>query len=231
MRNRRSRTRGGAVIEFAMLAPLWISMLLGTMWIGTAAVRGLQVQQAARDLASMYSRAVDFSQAPGTNANEMLTAVTAQLGALSGTGPVTVIFSNLTYVGNSVCALAGIGYGIAGNGTPGNTGTHTASSCKNYGQYVFTQRYTQGNVSARSSNFGTPTAGDFDANNSYKVDSPVTYVSDVGDVSSFNLIPAPREDGTDGYQSGQPIYMVEVCYKGASQVGFTSGASYAYAIF
>jgi hypothetical protein len=40
-------------------------------------------------------------------------------------------------------------------------------------------------------------------------------------VSSFNLLPKPKEDGTDGYQSGQPIYVVEAFF----------GGTYAFAVF
>ena len=218
------------MVEFALLTPIWISLLLGTMWLGTAMVRELQVQQAARDLASMFCRAVDFSTGSGTSGNEILTDITQQLGTVTSTGTGVVIFSTLTYVGNSVCALAGSSYGTAGNGTPSNTGTHT-SSCTNYGKFVFTQRYTQGNTNLRSSGFGSPLSADLDSSNMYKIDSVVTYVTHAGDVSTFNLLPAPKEDGTDGYQSGQPIYLVEVFFSGGGQVGYNIGGTYAYAVF
>jgi hypothetical protein len=56
-------------------------------------------------------------------------------------------------------------------------------------------------------------------------------VTHAGDVSTFNLLPAPKEDGTDGYQSGQPIYLVEVFFSGGGKVGYNIGGTYAYAVF
>ena len=47
----------------------------------------------------------------------------------------------------------------------------------------------------------------------------------------FNLLPVPQENGTDGYQSGQLVYVVEVLFTGAGQVGYTQGRNYAYAVF
>jgi Flp pilus assembly protein TadG len=231
MRNRKRTNRGGAVIEFALICPFWVALLLGTMWIGTAMVKGLQVQQAARDLASMFSRSVDFSSASGTS-NEMLTDITQQLGTVTATGNGVVIFSTLTYVGNSVCAAAGSSYGVAGNGTPSDTGSHTGS-CTNYGKFVFTQQYTQGNTSLRGSNWGSPLAADLDSSNSYRIDSAVTYVTHSGDATNpaFTLIPSPKEDGTDGYQSGQPVSVVEVFFNTGAKAGYITGANYAYAIF
>lgn len=234
MRNRKTRCRGGAVIEFALLAPIWLSMLLGTLFLGTATVRGLQVQQAARDLASMYSRGVDFSTASGTPGYEMLQDVTGQLTTLGG-GHLVTIFSTITYIGNSMCALGAPPLGTAGNGTPGNPGTHQAGNCKNYGSFVFTQRYTQGTPALRSSDFGTPNVADYDTNTNnpptYKILTMNDELKNTADQSTFNLIPAPQEEGSDGYQAGSPIYIVEVFYSGVAQAGYTTGASYAYAIF
>jgi Flp pilus assembly protein TadG len=228
MRNRHTN-RGGAMIEFIFITPVWVSLLLGTMWIGSAMVRGLQVTQVARDAASMFCRGVDFSASTG-NANDTLTKLTQELGTITSSGTGVVIFSVLTYVGNGVCAQLGSTYGTAGNNTPGNTGSHTGS-CTNYGKFVFTQRYTVGNSGLRTSNFGAPATADPDSNNYYKI-TTLNYVTHTTDVSTFNLLPAPHEDGTDGYQSGQSIYLVEAYFPVAGgQPGYTQGGTYAYAVF
>ena len=44
-----------------MLIPIWLPLLVGTLWIGSSMVRDQQVTQMARDLASMYSRGADFT--------------------------------------------------------------------------------------------------------------------------------------------------------------------------
>ena len=208
-------------MEFALLVPVIVPLILGTMWIGSTMVRGQQVTQMARDLASMYSRGVNFSSTGGSTSSTILTDITQQLGALTASGTGVVIFSTLTYVGNSVCASAGSTYGSL------SPLSHTAK-CTNYGKFVFTQQYTQGNTTLRTSNFGTAPAADMDSNFNVAV---TTYVTDAKDVSTFNLLPAPQENGTDGYQSGQPVYVVEVMFTGSGQAGYTQGSNYAYAVF
>ena len=150
--------------------------------------------------------------------------MTQELGPLTATGPGVVIFSTLTYVGDSVCAAAGPAY--HDSATP----PHHTASCTNYSKFVFTQRYIVGNTSLRSSNFGTPAAADLDSTKQYTI--PISkYIIHSTDVSTFNLLPAPLEDGTDGYQSGQPVYLVEVFFAGTGQAGYTQGGSYAFAVF
>ena len=215
------------MLEFTLLIPVWLPLLLGTLWIGSAMVRGLQVTQVARDLASMFCRAVDFSATgAGTASNDILPKLTQELGTVTSTGTGVVIFSTLAYVGNSVCAMAGPAY--HDNSTPPQ---HTAA-CTNYGKFVFTQRYTVGNTSLRSSSFGAPATADLDSTKQYNI-TIVNYVTHTADVATFNLLPNPLENtpNTDGYQSGQPVYLVEVFFSGTGQVGYTQGGSYAYAIF
>lgn len=224
MRNRKRINRGGAMLEFTLMIPVWLPMLLGTMWIGSAMVRGLQVTQVARDLASMFCRAVDFSATgAGSAQNDILPKLTQELGTVTSTGTGVVIFSTLTYVGNSVCAMAGPTY------YDSVAKVHKAA-CTNYGKFVFTQRYTVGNTSLRSSTFGAP--ADPDPNKQFNI-TIVNYVTHTADVATFNLLPNPLENtpNTDGYQSGQPVYLVEVFFSGTGQVGYTQGGSYAYAIF
>ncbi len=98
------------MLEFCLLTPVWLPLLLGTMWIGSAMIRGLQVTQVARDAASMFCRGVDFSTGAGSDSNAILTKVTQELGTVTTSGTGVVIFSTLTYVGNSVCASAGTAY-------------------------------------------------------------------------------------------------------------------------
>jgi Flp pilus assembly protein TadG len=219
VRNR--KRRGGAMMEFTILVPVWLSLLLGTLWIGSAMIGGQQTMQMARDLASLYSRGVNFSSAGGASASSTLTNITQQLGTMTSTGTAVAIFSTLTYVGNSVCASAGSTYGSS------SPPSHTAS-CSNYGKYVFTQQYKQGNTSLLTSKFGTPPSADMDANYNVTLTNQVT---DSGDRSTFSLLPAPAEAGQDGYQSGQPIYLVEIFFTGSGQMGYTQGSNYAYAVF
>jgi Flp pilus assembly protein TadG len=216
--------RGGSMLEFALISPVWLSLLLGTLWYGTAMIQALQVTQLARDAASMFCRGVDFSTGSGTSSGEILSMVSQELGSMTSTGKGVVIFSTITYVGNSVCTAAGSAY--HDSSVPP---VHTPA-CTNYGKFVFTQRYVVGNTSLRSSNYGSPAAADLDSTKQYTI--PITkYVTHAADVTTFNLLPTPAEDGTDGYQSGQPAYLVEVYFAGKGQAGFNQGGTYAFALF
>jgi hypothetical protein len=193
MRNRKPNNWGGSMVEFTMLIPIWLPLLIGTQWLGSSMVRGQQTIQMARDLASMYSRGVNFSTVGSTASNATLNQITQQLGALTANGTGRVIFSTITWVGNALCP---------------------AHNCTNYHHFVFTQQYTQGNTGLVTSNFGTPT-GTTDASLNL-----TDYVTNANDQSSFNLItPVPAETGSDGYQAGQPIYVVEVYFQSTGLAG------------
>jgi hypothetical protein len=208
MRNRQRTNHGGSMVEFSILVPVWLPLLIGTMWLGSGMIRGQQTTQMARDLGSMYSRGTDFSA--GGTSNTMLQQITSQLGGMPAGGDGVAIFSTLTYVGKGLCP---------------------AMNCTNYQKFVFTQQYTEGNASLLTSNFGAPTSTKDAAGNLLAAD----YISNAGDESTYltnsGLIPKPLENGQDGYQAGSPIYVVEVYFSGTSLAGFTSGGNYAYAIF
>jgi Flp pilus assembly protein TadG len=221
MRSPNRKNRGAAMLEFALLIPVWVPLLLGTLWIGSAMIQGQQVTQMTRDLASMYSRGVNFSSGGGSTSSTTLTDITSQVGTVTSTGTGVVYFSTIVYVGNSVCASGGATYGSL------SPLSHTAA-CTNYGKFVFTQQYSAGNTGLRSSNLGTAPAADLDAN--YNV-ATTTYLTDTSDRATFNLLPAPQENGADGFQSGQPAYVVESYFSGPGQKGYAQGGTYAYAVF
>ncbi|MGA3260059.1 MAG: TadE family protein [Bryobacteraceae bacterium] len=225
MRNRKPTIRGGSMVEFSMLIPIWLPLLVGTLWIGSSMVRDQQVTQMARDLASMYSRGADFTSSAsnqlGAQSSAILTQITEQIGSVTATGNAEVIFTTLTYVGKSVCASTS---------PPDVDASGNPSGCGNYGYFVYKQQYYQGNTGLISSNFGAP-SGPLDASDNIAL---ADYVAQSGNrCTKFNLIPKPLEltPSTDGYQSGQPIYIVEVYVKSAGLAGYTQGGDYAYAVF
>src|ERR1700680_2285792 len=60
---RKNGERGNTMIEFAAVMPFWITVLFGTVALGTNLTRTVQVVQVSRDLADMYARGTDFSAA------------------------------------------------------------------------------------------------------------------------------------------------------------------------
>ena len=131
---RKKRTRGVAAVEFALLTPFWLVLLIGTFTIGTQLVWELQVTQLVRDLASMYARGVDFS----LSANQQLvTRLGVGLGLQPTGGNGVIILSTVEYL-DSTC------------------------NCNNANSWVFLNRIAFGDTSLRQSSWGT-TCTDLDA--------------------------------------------------------------------
>lgn len=218
MNTRNRSSRGTSAIEFALIVPVWLSLTLGTVFVGSAMIREQAVTQMAVDLASMYSRGTDFSTGAGVAeawATGMLNSITQQLGSVTAGGTGLVVFSTITYVGPNTCGAA---HGVTGGLT----------TCANYQHWVFTQQYIQGNTSLR-----TPNSTLAPANHPYTADMnsdfnipPLSYVENTLDQSTFNLITPVPNGTTDGYQEGQSVFVVEVYFKVIGSGGYGS-----YAVF
>jgi hypothetical protein len=121
----------------------WVTLLTGTLVIGGNLIKAIQVVQLCRDVGHMWAYGVDFSD-PAKQA--IITQLAQGMNFnTNGTGNGVVIFSNVTFIGNSECLAAG----LAANTT----------ACPNLNRTVFTRRVVVGNVSLRSSMFGAPASG------------------------------------------------------------------------
>jgi hypothetical protein len=197
----------------------------------------------------MYARNQDFSAAVGATdpvANPtygILKNIASPIGSLdptSGTG--VIIFSQFIYAGDNTCQLAGTSP-IQYFQSAGAPGTHCVlGNAVNGQQWVFTQRYVVGKTSLHASMWGTPptseivvgtTPGPFYMIPMINSSNPSTkgYLINTADrLSRFNLLPTPKQDGTDGYQSNQTVYAVEVFFSSIVGSQF-QGGNYAYALF
>ena len=211
---RKRRNHGGAVIEFFLLFPFLVSLIIGTLMYGTQLVKDLQLLQVARDTASMSARGTSFMN----SANQ---AIVSRLGAglgwpatggLLSTSPGVVYVSTIEYL-DSTCN--------------GNTPV-----CKNAGYWVFLKSVAFGNTSLRSSTFGAPAGcvpGCLDPNQSDgSLNSNDTLNTTTARLSNFTFLGTPDKT-VAGFQPGQPAYLVEV----AGTTGPWNGGSvsYAFALF
>lgn len=215
---RRFDRRGGSSIEFAFLLLLWTPLVTGTLVIGSRLIRGLQTTQVARDAGHMYGRGVDFSLA---GPQQMLRNLASELGTLTSSGTGVVILSTVTYVGRSMCKQAG----YADNSTP----PIPTGSCTNYKHFVFTHRWVVGKSALKTSAFGTPTVGVSSTTGFISLDNSVTKTANRAD--AFTLLPKPAEDGTDGYQAGSPVYLVEAFFTAPKMFTYGQSGTYAYSVF
>lgn len=233
MLKKRPAQRGASALEFALLSAVWVPLTLGVLAIGVNMIIGLQVIQVARDAAKLYALGTPFQD--GNLANQqLLSRLSKELGGLDTSGahggPGTVIFSAITYIGKKQCAAQNnnpLGTMYADTSTDPPT---PYSNCTNYGHFVFQERYIVGNNTMRSSNFGAPGASLLNAKG--QVSSLDQVANSAARADSFNLLPKPNEDGSDGFQAGATAYAVEAAFKGADFPGVVTGLNaYSHAVF
>lgn len=211
----KQQIRGGAVIEFALLSPFLVGLIVGTMEIGIQLVKELELTQVARDTGSMYSRGVDFTQ----SANQQ---IVARMGQELGWPD-----SGLTSSSSGVIYVSRIEYI---DGTCNGITPPTGKTC-NTNSWVFVNSIAFGNTSLRSSNYGAPPActpgcyatpynGDLNLTDSLYNSQAV--------VKNFSYLGTPVS-GATGFQPGQVANLIEA----SGNIGPWNGGKlgYAFAMF
>ena len=211
---RKTETRGTSVIEFALIFPFLVSLILGTLYYGTQLCKELELQQVARDTASMCARGTNFN----TAANQAIVSRLGQELGWPNTGGLLSSSSGVVYVStieylDSTC-----------NGKSGG--------CSNAGNWVFIRSVAFGNTNLRKSNFGAPppcVPGCYDsAQNDGSLNPNDTLNNPQAVVSNFTSLGTPSSSAT-GFQPGQPAFLIEA----GGVTGPWSGGkvSYAFSLF
>jgi hypothetical protein len=208
------RNHGGAVVEFFLLFPFLASLIIGTLMYGTQLVKELELQQVARDTASMSARGTNFNNA----ANQALVSRLGQelgwpnTGGLLSTSPGVVYVSTIEYLDDTCNGII--------------------PKCTNAGHWVFLRSTAFGNTGLRSSNFGARPAcvpGCYDPKQTDgSLNSADTLNNSQAIVKNFAYLGSPKTT-VDGFQPGQPAFLVEA----AGVTGPWSGGivSYAFSLF
>ncbi len=144
---RRKRQSGQEIVEFALVALLFVPVFIGAFIVGMNLIRSIQTNQVCRDLDDMYIHGGDFSTYPlQQEAQRLAQGLNLQVGASfagneqsntgnAGNGLVTV--TQIMWIGSTTSASC-VGVG--------------ASNCTNQNSFVYTQQMQFGNGSlARSS--------------------------------------------------------------------------------
>jgi hypothetical protein len=141
----RKSSRGGSVIEFALLTPLMVSLMLGTLGIGVNLLRTQRTIQLARDAGHMYARGAKVWAA---GYQQLIASLGSNVGLTvnPGTSSAVVILSKVSYMDTAACLAAG---------SPGLDPSGNPISCNNWKKWVFDQRIVIGSSTVRASNFGS----------------------------------------------------------------------------
>ncbi|MGA2882434.1 MAG: hypothetical protein ABSG13_26060 [Bryobacteraceae bacterium] len=168
---RRKKTQGGQeILEFALVAVLFMPMFLGAFIVGMNLIRSIQCNQVCRDLDDMYIHGGDFSTYPlQQEAQRLAQGLNLQIGASfagneqantgnGGNGIVTV--TQIMYIGSTTstsCVAVG------------------AANCTNHDSFVYTQQIQFGNGTlANSSTVTVGTCPSAVMNNSGVVQNFIT---------------------------------------------------------
>ncbi len=211
VRRRKARQSGHEILEFALVAILFIPLLMGTFVTGMNVVRSIQANHIARDLDDMYIHGADFS-------TYNMQVVAARLA----TGLDLEIGSS--YNGNQADNLGNGGRGVVwvsqvmwvGSTTQPNCQAVGASNCTNHDSFVFTQQIRFGNstlISEQPSFVGTPTAARSSAG---VVQNPVTASGarlTSTEQSNMQALWQTYANGRTPLSDGQAMYMVEVYFQ------------------
>ena len=201
-------------IEFVLIFPFLASLIIGTLVYGTQLVKELELQQVARDAASMSARGTNFYDSGVANNIGLLNqSVVSRLGqdlgwpntGLLSTSPGVVYVSTIEYL-DATC-----------NGT--------VPVCKNAGNWVFLRSVKFGNTALRNSNFGAPVTCCYDPlQDDGSLKSDITLNDSRALVKNFTYLGTPAS-GTPGFQPGQPAFLIEA----AGVTGPWNGGSVSYA--
>ena len=180
--------------------------MMGTVNVGLSLGRSIQVSTVSRDAGHMYVRQVDFSQPAN---RQILLRLTEGLGMTANGGNGVIILSRIMFVGAPECAAGG----------------YSTGSCPNYNQPVFTHRLVIGNVSKRSSAFGTPASNLVQSNGDI---TPANYLTQSSArVQNFTTLLA--------MQPGELAYVSEAYFEAPEwsfpQTAFQGTGIYARTIF
>lgn len=131
------------MVEFVLSAIVLMPLMLGTIAIGFALIRQIQVTQLCRDAGHMWAYGVDFSQTSNQN---LIVQVAGSLGITRTGGDGAVIWSTITYIDLTTCQAAG----------------YSSSTCTNLGYNVLVRRVRIGSPTF-SSAFVNPSASLLDS--------------------------------------------------------------------
>jgi hypothetical protein len=206
---RKQSESGQELIEFAMITPLLLVLLLGSFITGMSLIRSVEVNHICRDLTAMYIHGADFSTYSMQEvAQRLATGLGLQIG---GAFPLNEA-SNIDNGGNALVTVTQIMY--VGSTSSPNCVAVGAGNCTNHDSFVFLQRIQFGNGTLNSikpSTLGYPSTAAISSTG--VLQAPVTDGGaklPSGPQSEMQALWQTSSGGRTPLQDGQVCYVVEV---------------------
>jgi hypothetical protein len=211
MRRKKTSERGQEIIEFALVALLFVPLMLGSFITGMNLIRSIQVNHVCRDLADMYIHGADFSTWGMQNLAKRLAAgLVLDIGtSFSGN-----LQTNTSNSGNGLVTISQVMY--VGPTTGTNCVSVGSANCTNHDKFVFLQRIQFGNgtlATTNGSSLGNPGV----AGNAYgMIANPLTVAGAAVPGSYQTAMSSLWQVNTGGRSplvDGQVMYVVETYFK------------------
>ncbi len=152
---RKARQSGHEILEFALVAVLFIPLFMGSFVVGMNLIRSNQANHVVRDVANMYIHGADFSdKSMQAIVQRLATGMGLQVG--SGTGNVA---DNLGNAGRGILWVSKIMW--VGGTLEANCQGALPAACTNANKFVFLERIRFGNGTLETehpSSLGHPSA-------------------------------------------------------------------------
>jgi hypothetical protein len=209
--HRRRRQGGQQIIEFGLVAILYIPLLMGSFLTGMNMIRSVQASHVARDMADMYILGADFSQPQmQTLVQKLASGMDLQIGAAT-----TNVADNLSTAGRGMIWISKLQW--VGTTSQATCTAVLPASCTNTGKFVFAERIRFGNSTLeaeRDSIVGHTTA----TRNTYGIVTSVLATTAAAAIqgtqqTEFTARWQSGPSGTTPLTDGQIVYMVEVYFK------------------
>ncbi len=143
-RRRKGVQSGHQILEFALVAILFIPMIMGTFVTGMNLIRSIQANHISRDMADMYIHGADFSDRAMQNlAKKLATGMDLQVG--SGTGNVA---DNISNSGRGIVWVSKVMW--VGTTAQASCQAALPATCTNANKFVFLEHIRFGNGSLQT---------------------------------------------------------------------------------
>lgn len=204
---RKRGEKGQEIVEFGLVALLFIPIIMGTFVTGMNLIVSIQANNLVRNVGNLYIHGADFSTYPYQQlAQRMSTGLNLQMPSFSGN-----LQSNTGSSGDGIVWVTQIMY--VGATTDPNCASVGAGNCTNHDSFVFTQRVLFGNGSLAAvhpSLVGNPTGATLSSMGS--VSNPVTD-SGARLVTAAQTVMAniwqTNANGQQPLRDGQVVYLSE----------------------
>jgi Flp pilus assembly protein TadG len=205
--------RGHLILEFGLVAIMFIPLIIGVFVTGINMVRSIQANHIARDIADMYIHGTDFSD---LGMQQIAKRLATGLDLQVGTGTTGNNANNTSNSGQGMVWITKLQW-VGDTNSPTCVAAGGAAQCTNTSKFVVLEQIRFGNgtlEATKDTTAGHPTATR-DSHGRVTVDVVKTSSAQVpgtNQTALYNLWQGTNPASRTPLQDGQVLYMAEVFF-------------------